>query len=271
MPVWTNQKGSPRGARPSAIYGINYDSSLSLGLQSWIEGNGRNLLQDNGPLGVVSTLTDPVTLRPNPQGGRSIYCTGGGAFTPAASGVMDTGGPITVRLVITPISWPGGFTALADTAGRTAGTSAFLDTSGQVSFAGSWLTGVGIATGGVNLLTAGQRWDVVIRTTTDGANVAGVGFLNGVQTGSFGLGGGTNLRVGADAVAFGNNPSGGGSNADCIYECLQQWNRNLTDEEVWRLYDPQTRWELYWQPSSRVFFLPTIAPTVTTTGRSYFL
>lgn len=32
------------------------------------------------------------------------------------------------------------------------------------------------------------------------------------------------------------------------------YNRALSDEAVWQLYDPQTRWDLYRVPSTRVFF-----------------
>ena len=34
---------------------------------------------------------------------------------------------------------------------------------------------------------------------------------------------------------------------------VRVYNRALTDNEVWELYAPQTRWDLYWQPSRRVY------------------
>ena len=32
------------------------------------------------------------------------------------------------------------------------------------------------------------------------------------------------------------------------------WSRRLSPADVWALYDPATRWDLYWQPGRRVFF-----------------
>jgi len=42
------------------------------------------------------------------------------------------------------------------------------------------------------------------------------------------------------------------------------WNRALTDAEVWALYDPRTRWDLYAVPSRRVYFDLAAAPGGTT-------
>lgn len=40
---------------------------------------------------------------------------------------------------------------------------------------------------------------------------------------------------------------------------LRIYNRALTEPEMRALYDPQTRWDLYWQPTRRVYSLPPIA------------
>jgi hypothetical protein len=38
------------------------------------------------------------------------------------------------------------------------------------------------------------------------------------------------------------------------------YNRALTDAEVWALYDPRSRWDLYWQPNTRAYsFMSAIA------------
>jgi hypothetical protein len=31
------------------------------------------------------------------------------------------------------------------------------------------------------------------------------------------------------------------------------WNRALTAAEAWALYDPRSRWDLYWQPNTRAY------------------
>jgi hypothetical protein len=34
---------------------------------------------------------------------------------------------------------------------------------------------------------------------------------------------------------------------------IRIYNRALTDAEVWALYDPRSRWDLYWQPNTRAY------------------
>jgi hypothetical protein len=169
-----------------------------------------------------------------------------------------------MRFVMTPVTWPGGFTAWIDDPGRV--NSVFVDTSGNVSFNGNWLKSVSIANAGTNPLTAGTRWDIVVRGYNPGGGSGSAyedGWLNGVFTGAGSPGGNAAPDFSSVTQSFGNNPSGGGSNADCLWESVQQWNRILTDEEVWRLYDPPTRYELYWTPSNRTFFLPAAVSTNT--------
>lgn len=55
-----------------------------------------------------------------------------------------------------------------------------------------------------------------------------------------------------------NNQSGGGggaigAGATDLAE-VSAWNRVLSDADHWSLYDPQTRWDLYYVPGRRVFF-----------------
>jgi hypothetical protein len=63
-------------------------------------------------------------------------------------------------------------------------------------------------------------------------------------------GAGTRVGLLTNANAgFPQGPSGG------AYVCdARLWNRALPPGEVWALYDPQTRWDLYWQPSTRIVF-----------------
>lgn len=258
------------GSRPVGPIRINYSSSLSVGLQSWIEPNANSFLQDAAPLGLVATTTSSPTLQPHPVGGSTLRVTGGSGFSlpPSGLGNINAVGFCTMRFVMTPVTWPGGFTAWMDDPGRL--NSVFIDTSGNVSFDGNWLKSVNIANAGTNPLTAGLRWDIVVRgyNPLGGATSAYEdGWLNGVLTGTGGAGGNAAPDFSSVTESFGNNPSGSGSNADCQWESVQQWNRLLTDEEIWRLYDPPTRWDLYWTPSNRTFFhVPTV-----TTGKTFFL
>lgn len=48
------------------------------------------------------------------------------------------------------------------------------------------------------------------------------------------------------------------------------YNRPLSAREIWALYAPATRWELYWVPSSRVFFSITAGGGGPTPGAGQF-
>jgi hypothetical protein len=40
---------------------------------------------------------------------------------------------------------------------------------------------------------------------------------------------------------------------------VRLYNRALSDAEVWALYDPRSRWDLYWQPNTRAYSFMSIA------------
>jgi hypothetical protein len=49
-------------------------------------------------------------------------------------------------------------------------------------------------------------------------------------------------------------PGGGtGNNLNGTIADVRVYNRALTDAEVWELYDPRSRWDLYWQPNTRAY------------------
>ena len=52
---------------------------------------------------------------------------------------------------------------------------------------------------------------------------------------------------------------------------VRVYNRYLTDPEVYALYDPRTRWDLYWQPNKRIYHdLGAAAPTGGQGPRTYY-
>lgn len=54
---------------------------------------------------------------------------------------------------------------------------------------------------------------------------------------------------------------GGGFRAPMTLFTLNIWARSLSDHEVWSLWAPRTRWDLYWQPSRRTYaFVGAAAP-----------
>jgi hypothetical protein len=53
---------------------------------------------------------------------------------------------------------------------------------------------------------------------------------------------------------------GGISGWDGLIADVRIYKRALSDAEVWALYDPRSRWDLYWQPNTRAYsFMSAIA------------
>jgi hypothetical protein len=105
-------------------------------------------------------------------------------------------------------------------------------------------------------------------TTTDVTNQWQhmVGVSNSVSLRSVyrnGAGKGTDTTT-ISAVAASTNEdiaqNGGFDAIDGLIADIRIWNRALSDAEVWSLYDPQMRWDLYWQPNTRAYsFLQSAA------------
>lgn len=231
-----------RGTQPTGPVLVNRASPLSVGLRRWWQPTlHAGWRRDYGSDQVVVSEQATPLLRGNAVGGVGAYCTANaGILIPKLTGVTS-GSTFTLRLVCTPMTWPGGFTAWIDDNFRDFAT--FMDTSGAVSFGGSVWQGL------LPPLTIGKRWDLVL--AADANILAGrpTVYVNGVN-----MGAGGNADWSRDDAYLGFNFSGGGVGADCIYETLQVWNRCLRDQDVWQLYDPATRWDLYWVPSARTFF-----------------
>lgn len=127
---------------------------------------------------------------------------------------------------------------------------AFLDQSGAAQASWASTTTVGAA-GTVNMITG------VVGGTAAGSSAV---YLNA---------GGRNANAGTT-----NAPSGWSQTVVAAYRdtatftplsgvqlhtCL--WNRAMTAPEVWQLYDPATRWELYYPTGRRAYsFAPPSAP-----------
>jgi hypothetical protein len=127
------------------------------------------------------------------------------------------------------------------------------------NFGGNWRFstwgGTAIATALPAAPAAGVR--VLLTGTYDQSNHRF--YTNGVKRGtsaesSLNLGG-----SGTPDARFGGTPGSGGSflpDAHMWHGMI--WNRALSDAEVWSLYNPATRWDLYWQPKT---YIPGITST----------
>lgn len=63
----------------------------------------------------------------------------------------------------------------------------------------------------------------------------------------------TGLR-GVEGYKIFNNTATGGNNWEGQIADWRWYRRALTSADVYALYDPATRWDLYWTPSARTFF-----------------
>jgi hypothetical protein len=91
--------------------------------------------------------------------------------------------------------------------------------------------------------------------TLGGAYGNGMGYvgIDGyISFATNGIGNGTANRIGYD---------GGGTNDQLAgsIASVAMWSREMTASEVWELYDPRTRWDLYWQPSNRAYSFMSVA------------
>lgn len=164
---------------------------------------------------------------------KGIYVTGGASFdyTPNFPSVLD----FAIRIVLTPVTWPGAFTTILDQTSRQA--SFFVDTSGNISYASAITIGTP-ATG----MVVGKRWDFVVTRNTLNATAGTTDtYVNGKLLGTVDVSG---TLAFTQAFKFGTNPSTGGSNADAIYEQVQLWSRGLRHHEVQQLYVEPFAWML---------------------------
>lgn len=216
-------------------------------LVKWMDPSSRTLwMQDLGTLKTgIETASFPPTLQGTPTG-MGLYCNnpfGSGVAFPWALGSQTS--YLTLRMVFRTVAWTGPFTALFDSPTREAAW--FFDTNGDASFSGGGsifgfaLTLTGLTPG------ADLRYDLVMSV---GPNTSDV-YVNGQlfsSTGSF-----FGLQTPSETWYFGSNPSGGTA-PNYILETVQYFTKQLSAQEVFALYDPPTRWDLYWVPSTRVVF-----------------
>jgi hypothetical protein len=92
-------------------------------------------------------------------------------------------------------------------------------------------------------------WDQTVATTA--ARI----FLNGIeQTPTNSQAASGTAVATATALRTGNLASGNRAWNGYIGPTMVWENRLLSPAEHWSLYDPQTRWDAYWQPSMKVWF-----------------
>lgn len=96
-----------------------------------------------------------------------------------------------------------------------------------------------------------NMWQLITLTWVTGATA--ILYNNGLDLGNHSVTLTAGSPTGNLAIA-GSAPADTTTNFSGYIAHTAIWNRALNPAQVWQLYDPATRWDLYWTPSSRVFF-----------------
>jgi len=184
----------------------------------------------------------------------SPYYDGVDAYANTTSSEAGPDTEITVMVRVVPLVVDGTIDVIVF------GSSGDLDKYCQVAInstkAAYFIIGDGSVWGGLNygnkILSVNTPYTLVGTSKKDGINKL---YINGVLDTSISQGtrfaSAPGWKVGRWKLTAGNQYTGWAFDFR-IYE------KQLTDAEVWSLYDPQTRWDLYWQ-RRRTFFLPVAA------------
>ena len=230
-----------RGQRPNGPPILNRDSPQAQALASWWPLTEPGIVRDV-VTGSIAALAPAVSVVGEPTLGLSQSNAYADPF--ASLGLPSIAPPWTAAVWFRRIAGSG--------AGVITAQLGTVDGLRAAQY-GSPAENVGITAGGTNLYVGYSA------PTTRAA------LLTWVQPAS------GDLMVYADGVSVGTMAAGGPSlhrgsiyNVDYIAHAyaalgwlgdLRMWTRAFTPSEVWALYDPATRWDLYWQ-RRRTFFIP---------------
>lgn len=213
--------GGPVLATKPASPALQGGNSLATGLSRYYllnEGTGTSVT-DYSTNAATGTLSGGASWTTD-SAGNAVACTGGGNLQlpwPA----RGTNDDFTFLVIHKATSYPGGFTCLFDDTSRV--WSVFLSTAGSLSFSGNM-----IIIGGHEAMTTGSLWQYLYTRDRSGSG-NGTAYVNGTQTDQ--ASGGISVAS-ALTLHFGDNPSGGGSNYDGLYDLIAFWTRVLTPTEI---------------------------------------
>lgn len=261
--------------KPRWPFTLNRESKQARGLIGWWPGaapGGPTLfdLSGYGKHGTLTNFASPYTATSGwirgLDGGSALYCDGTDDFV----NVGDNFGGMTAMSVAlwfqTP-SIPG--VDVRAVAGKWGNEAAFDSSDAWVLNYGVF-QGIRWFLGGPN---AGAVSGTMLTNTTyhavgtyDGAAVKL--YVNGVLAASNAASGTINAASGTNCYIGGEVASSGGGKLIGWVDDVKIYNRALSATEVWRQYDPKTRWELRWRKSPTLFSfrqvtaVPPVAKTI---------
>lgn len=244
--------GAAHGLRPNGPVSLNQNSPAYKSLVASVYAGSPYVIEPFTGLQMIGA----TNLLPSPYGGFGM------GFNTAGAGLSSGTAPSSLRiqLPLTLDCWvvtQGAPTANAGLFGliyNTAGGSPFA--AYQISYDGSSnicfntnVSGVFTQKGTSSALTVGQLSHVLV--TVDAAGASAI-YKNGVLLStSTGLG---TINYSVTSFLSIGNYTGVSRNSNISGLAGRIWTRNMSAAEVWRLWDPATRWDLYQVPSTRVFF-----------------
>lgn len=249
---------------PEGPFAVNYDSPLAVGLVAWWPLNrpGRTAFNVVGQRSLYDLeLTGTLAQVGGPDGGLAYTCSSSQYFQLPDGTVPATTVPLTLGCWFNPNATNVTYCLMSLVSGG--GYDGYmLQADGGSLYGGVFVLarvpGTSVATSGGAF--AARRWQHALGVFASSSSRTA--YLNGSP-------GATNTDAGsaptADRFSLGIDGLGGtygnplaGLLADC---CV--WSRALSDAEARRLYDPGTRWELYYPLGRRTysFALPAAAPS----------
>lgn len=242
MAVYLANRRRHAWQRPIGPFRLNTESPHAVGLLYWWPltpwSTGQEFRQRR-----ASTLNAGFPVRGVPNMG-AVYNTNG-TSTYIATGVTDQLTDFTCTAWFYPPATLTNFKRMVDKKFDTGFWMGTHDSATQ-AWGGGVLEGgapfgrsVPLSGDAVHLLVS-RRSGTTHTISADGGQVTTSGTVSGTALDT------TELLIGARAGPsdFANFP---------IWD-VRLYNRALSNGEIWALYDQQTRWDLYWQPSTRVFF-----------------
>lgn len=261
---------SARGQRPTGPLILNRDSPQVRGLVAWWplgDGGWREVLSGISPQAVG---TNGPTVVPHQLGGLAYDGIGGGSGATDGAWLDVSNVPLgAITTEATVAFWVRLRNATPGAEGKTGFPVCFQYITGGFASHYPWTDGTAYvstfrsASGGRQTITLASdvdraSWHLVAVSTRNGSGnwrFAQNGRVIYTAAGEASVTMDATARwIGATDIATSAHAYGlDGQVAD-----VRLWRRALSDAELWALYDPATRWDLYWQPSTRAhaWYLP---------------
>lgn len=257
------------GAPPFQWQGeINKESQQAMGLVAWYSAQGRSVGMAEYLVGYAAAVQNSPGRRIDPVLGRGVDLNGTNQRINSVD-IEDVTGPFTISIwaILDTLPGVGATRELVNKGDSLGGYTLWHVNSGGTHQVGSTTLNAGGNTLTSVNYTLPTATPFHLSATFDGANCRY--YFNGQQIGTAQA----NTRNPAAIAkpltigAFGYyTPSGGDLTPNrwtdgAIFD-VRIYRRSLSAAEIWRLYDPQTRWELYQPPRPVVWWIPPVTTSI---------